>query len=82
MPNSLTLTLDDQQTRFITEQVAQGTFADANDVVRAALNRLAGEEAIITLLRDAVIEGEQSGISSRSVMDIFSQQEQEFKMNG
>jgi antitoxin ParD1/3/4 len=57
---------------FIEAQVSEGRYSSASDVVRAGLRLLEEHEAMLAALRAALIEGEESGISSRNVHDIWT----------
>jgi antitoxin ParD1/3/4 len=57
---------------FIEAQVSEGRYSSASDVVRAGLRLLEEQEAKLAALRAALIEGEESGVSSRSVHDIWA----------
>ena len=59
-------------TGFIEAQGIQGRFSNASDVVRAELRLLEEQEARPAALRAALIEGEESGVSFRSVQDIWT----------
>jgi antitoxin ParD1/3/4 len=58
---------------FIEAQVSQGRYSSASDVVRAGLRLLEEQETRLAALRAALIEGEESGVSSRSVHDIWTE---------
>ena len=58
---------------FIKAQVSQGRYSSASDVVRAGLRLLEEQETRLAALRAALIEGEESGVSSRSVHDIWTE---------
>lgn len=47
---------------FIDEQIAQGRYASASEVVGAALRLLEERETKLNALRAALIEGEESGL--------------------
>jgi antitoxin ParD1/3/4 len=61
---------------FIEEQVAQGRYASASDVVRAGLRLLEEREAHLAALRAALIEGEESGVSDKNLLDIWAEFEE------
>jgi antitoxin ParD1/3/4 len=56
---------------FIESQVSEGRYSSASDVVRAGLRLLEEQETKLAALRAALVEGEQSGSSGRSVHDIW-----------
>jgi antitoxin ParD1/3/4 len=58
---------------FIEAQVSEGRYSSASDVVRAGLRLLEEQEMKLAALRAALIEGEESGASSRSVHDIWTE---------
>ncbi len=57
---------------FIEAQVGQGRYSSASDVVRAGLRLLEEQELRLGALRAALVEGEESGVSSRDVRDIWA----------
>lgn len=71
MSKTLAVTLDDEQDRFVNAQVAADRYASAEEVLREGLRLLAEREAERDRIRAALIKGEQSGISSRSLDEIF-----------
>ncbi len=56
--------LGEHFSRFIELQVDEGRYSSASEVLRAGLRLLEEQEAKLTALRAALVEGEQSGISS------------------
>jgi antitoxin ParD1/3/4 len=56
---------------FIEAQVSEGRYSNASDVVRAGLRLLEEQETKLAALRAALVDGEQSGSSDRSVHDIW-----------
>ena len=61
MAKEASVTINDYFAEFIEQQVAQGRYESANDVVVAGLRLLEQHEAKFQALRAALIEGEQSG---------------------
>jgi antitoxin ParD1/3/4 len=59
-------------TGFIEAQVSEGRYNSASDVVRTGLRLLEEQETMLAALRWALIEGEESGVSPRSVHDIWA----------
>jgi antitoxin ParD1/3/4 len=58
---------------FIEAQVDQGRYSSASDVVRAGLRLVEEQELRLAALRSALVEGEESGVSPRSVQDIWAE---------
>jgi antitoxin ParD1/3/4 len=71
MSKNTSFSLGDHFSDFIEGQVAQGRYGSASDVVRAALRLLEEQEAKLTALRAALIEGEESGPSAPFDFDEF-----------
>jgi antitoxin ParD1/3/4 len=63
--------LGEHFSRFVEAQVDQGRYSSASDVVRAGLRLLEEQEATLTALRAALIEGEQSGPSTPFDFEAF-----------
>jgi antitoxin ParD1/3/4 len=57
---------------FIETQVSEGRYSNASDVVRAGLRLLEEQEAQLAALRAVLDEGEESGVSSRNVQDVWT----------
>ncbi|MCO5731100.1 type II toxin-antitoxin system ParD family antitoxin [Rhizobium sp. SSA_523] len=55
------ITLDEPLDRFVDEQVESGRFASPQDVVEAGLRLLEEDQRKLEWLRNALIEGENSG---------------------
>ena len=71
MSKTTSVNLDDHLDAFVEEQVAQGRYGSASDVMRAALRLLEDREALRAALRAALVEGEQSGPSTPFDFDAF-----------
>jgi antitoxin ParD1/3/4 len=61
MAKNTSITLGDHFHSFVEKQVGSGRFASASEVVRAGLRLLEEQEMKIEALREALIEGEESG---------------------
>jgi antitoxin ParD1/3/4 len=61
MSKNTSFSIGDHLSEFVEEQVREGRYSSASDVVRAALRLLEEQEAKLAALRAALIEGEQSG---------------------
>ena len=71
MPKTLAVTLDESQDRFVRDQVTSQHYASTDAVVQAGLRLLEQREAELSHIRAALIAGERSGVSTRSVDEIF-----------
>lgn len=64
MSRNTSISLGDHFSRFVDQQLAQGRYGSASEVVRAGLRLLEEHEAKVEALRRALIEGEESGPSA------------------
>ncbi len=71
MPRNTSVSLGDHLIGFINERVESGRYNSASDVVRAGLRLLEEHEAKVEALREALIEGEQSGPATPFDFDAF-----------
>ena len=72
MPKNTSMTLGDHFDGFIVQQIAEGRYASASEVVRAGLRLLEDNEHKIATLRRLLEDGESSGTaqySYESLMD-------------
>lgn len=61
MAKNTSMSLGDHFTGFIDEQVRDGRYGSASEVVRAGLRLLEEHEHKVRALKDALIAGEESG---------------------
>jgi antitoxin ParD1/3/4 len=82
MGKNTSFSLGDRFAEFIDRQVADGRYGNASDVVRAALRMLEDHETKLENLRKALIDGEESGVSTAFDFDAFiaERREQERSM--
>ncbi len=71
MAKNTSVSLGDHFTQFIDQQVATGRYGSASDVLRAGLRLLEEDEAKLAALRQALIDGENSGDSRPFDFDAF-----------
>jgi antitoxin ParD1/3/4 len=71
MSRNTSVSLGEHFTRFIDEQVADGRYGSASDVVRAGLRLLQEREARLEALRAAVDEGDRSGSATPFDVEAF-----------
>lgn len=70
-PKSTSFTLGEHFTDFIDSQISSGRYGSASDVVRAGLRLLEENETKRKALVAALIEGEQSGLSTEFDIEAF-----------
>jgi antitoxin ParD1/3/4 len=61
MPRNTSVTLGEHFEGFIAEQIEAGRYESKSEVIRAAMRLLEEHEQQVIALRQALIEGEQSG---------------------
>lgn len=61
MPKNTSVVLGQHFEDFISQQIEDGRYGNASEVIRASLRLLEEHEARILALRQALLEGEQSG---------------------
>lgn len=67
MHKNTSVSLGPHYEQFIAHQVGLGRFGSASQAIRAGLRLLEEREAKLSVLRRALIEGEQSGTSDYSL---------------
>ena len=71
MSKNSSVAIGDYFADFIERQIAQGRYGSATDVVTAGLRLLEERETSLEALRAALVEGEQSGLSTPFDFDDF-----------
>ncbi len=67
-----TITVTEQQDRWIKSQVDSGQYGNDSEYLRELIRHDQEYKHKIELLRFALVEGEESGISERSMTDILN----------
>jgi len=62
MARNTSITLGNHFESFVEREIASGRYASVNEVIRSALRLLETEEQKVEALRNALIEGEDSGM--------------------
>jgi antitoxin ParD1/3/4 len=71
MSKNTSFSLGEHFASFVEAQVGQGRYSNASEVVRAGLRLLEEQEARLSALRAALIDGEQSGASTPFDFEAF-----------
>lgn len=71
MPRNTSVTIGNHFETFIAEQLEEGRYGSASEVIRAGLRLLEEHEARVQTLRAALIEGEESGFVEYSLEEFM-----------
>ena len=78
MSNTTSINLGDHFTCFLGRLTESGRYGSVSEAVRSALRLLELEEAKMEFLHDALVDGEDSGESTRPFSDIVNEAKMEF----
>ena len=70
---TMNISLPDQMKQWVEEQVATGRYANASDLMRDVIRERQEKLAAITRLQREIDKGRASGISDKSVDEIFAE---------
>jgi antitoxin ParD1/3/4 len=71
MTRNTSISLGEHFGAFIAQQISQGRYGSASEVVRAGLRQLEEHETQLATLRAALTDGENSGASTSLDVDAF-----------
>ncbi|MBX9893722.1 MAG: type II toxin-antitoxin system ParD family antitoxin [Nitrosomonas sp.] len=74
-----TITLTDQQDQWIKTQIAAGGFTNDSEYIRDLVRRDQEQNAQFLALKQAIQEGLESGVSNKTVGEIWEEAEQRSK---
>jgi len=74
-----TITLTDKQDQWVKARIASGDYTNDSEYFRALVRRDQERDAKLEALRDAVRDGLDSGISDRTVGEIWTEAEARYK---
>ncbi len=77
MPKNTSMTLGNHFDGFIAQQIAEGRYASASEVVRAGLRMLEDNEQKLLTLRRLLDDGEKSGTADYSYESLMQELDDE-----
>ena len=77
-----TITLSDQQNRWVKAQIAAGDFTNDSEYIRDLIRRDQEQDAKFQALTAAIREGLSSGVSDRRVPQIMEEVEARLRADG
>ncbi len=77
MQKNTSVTLGAHFEKFLAGQINEGRFSSASEAVREGLRLLEERETKLITLRNALIEGEKSGVSNYSLKNVMSELDKE-----
>lgn len=73
MQKNTSVSLGSHYEKFISQQISLGRFGSASETIRAGLRLLEERETKLSLLRRALIEGEESGTANYSLQSLIEE---------
>jgi antitoxin ParD1/3/4 len=77
MQKNTSVTIGAHYEKFISQQIAQGRFGSTSEAIRAGLRLLEERETKLSLLRRALVEGEESGEAAYSLKGLIDELDDE-----
>lgn len=77
MAKNTSMTLGEHFDGFIAHQIKTGRYGSASEVVRAGLRALEDKESKLTVLRQMLADGEESGIADYSYDSLMAELDDE-----
>jgi antitoxin ParD1/3/4 len=77
MPKNTSVSLGQHFEKFVSHQIVAGRFGSASEMIRAGLRLLEERELKLAALRNALNEGEESGIAEYSLDAINKELDEE-----
>ena len=77
MSKNTSVTIGAHYEKFISQQVAHGHFGSASEAIRAGLRLLEEREAKLSLLRRALVDGEESGTADYFLEGLLAELDRE-----
>jgi antitoxin ParD1/3/4 len=77
MQKNTSVTLGEHFETFIASQIDQGRFSSASEAIRAGLRLLEEHEVKLAALRQALRDGENSGLAEYSLSDLLEELDKE-----
>jgi antitoxin ParD1/3/4 len=73
MQKNTSVTLGAHYEKFISQQIGEGRYGSTSEAIRAGLRLLEEREARLSLLRRALVEGENSGTADYSLKELLDE---------
>lgn len=73
MPKNTSVTLGDHFDTFISAQLESGRYGSASEIIRAGLRLLEDSESKLQVLRQMLVQGEESGVADYNYKDFLSE---------